>query len=176
MSLGFEQAGFDVAASVEYDPIHCSTHEFNFPGCSSICRSVADIDGRYIRNNSSIQDRRVDVVFGGAPCQGFSLIGKRALDDPRNSLVHHFVRLVVDLDASYFVFENVRGLTIGEHRKFLEEIIQAFRSSGYRVVEDYRVLNAANYGVPQDRKRLFLLGARKGRPLPDYPLPTHEVP
>jgi DNA (cytosine-5)-methyltransferase 1 len=176
MSLGFEQAGFDVAASVEYDPIHCSKHEFNFPGCSSICRSVADIDGRYIRNNSSIQDRRVDVVFGGAPCQGFSLIGKRALDDPRNSLVHHFVRLVVDLDASYFVFENVRGLTIGEHRKFLEEIIQAFRSSGYRVVEDYRVLNAANYGVPQDRKRLFLLGARKGRPLPDYPLPTHEVP
>ncbi len=174
MSLGFEQAGFEIAASVEYDPIHCSTHEFNFPNCASICRSVADIDGRYIRRNSRIDNETVDVVFGGAPCQGFSLIGHRALDDPRNSLVYHFVRLVVDLKASYFVFENVRGLTIGEHRRFLEEIIQEFRNSGYSVVEDYRVLNAARYGVPQDRKRLFLLGARKGFPLPSYPAATHS--
>lgn len=175
MSLGFEQAGFDVAASVEYDPVHCSIHEFNFPNCASICRSVADIDGEYIRRNSRIANSTVDVVFGGAPCQGFSMIGKRALDDQRNSLVFHFVRLVIDLKASYFVFENVRGLTLGEHRRFLEEIIQEFRNEGYRVVEDYRVLNAAEYGVPQDRKRLFLLGARKGFPLPLYPEPTHFI-
>jgi len=174
MSLGFEQAGFDIAASIEYDPIHCSTHEFNFPECASICRSVADIDGQYIRRNSRIQDRVIDVVFGGAPCQGFSMIGKRALDDPRNSLVYHFVRLVVELRASYFVFENVRGLTIGEHRRFLEEIVQEFRNNGYRVVEDYQVLNAAEHGVPQDRRRLFLLGARKGFPLPRYPQATHS--
>ncbi len=174
MSLGFEQAGFDVAASVEYDPIHCSTHEFNFPDCAAICRSVANIDGQYIRRNSRIGDRTVDVVFGGAPCQGFSMIGKRALDDPRNSLVYHFVRLVVELKASYFVFENVRGLTIGKHRRFLEEIIQEFRGDGYEVLEDYQVLNAAYHGVPQDRKRLFLLGARKGFPLPRYPEATHS--
>jgi len=175
LSLGFEQAGFDVAAAVEYDPIHCATHEFNFPDCAAICRSVADIDGKYIRDNSRIGNRTVDVLFGGAPCQGFSMIGKRALDDPRNSLVHHFVRLVVELKASYFVFENVRGLTVGEHRKFLDEIMAEFRKNGYRVVEDYRVLNAVDYGVPQDRQRLFLLGARKGFPLPEYPEPTHAV-
>jgi len=175
LSLGFEQAGFDVAAAVEYDPIHCATHEFNFPECAAICRSVADIDGKYIRDHSRIGNRPVDVLFGGAPCQGFSMIGKRALDDPRNSLVYHFVRLVVELKASYFVFENVRGLTVGEHRKFLEEIILEFRRSGYRVVEDYRVLNAVDYGVPQDRQRLFLIGARKGFPLPEYPDPTHEI-
>jgi DNA (cytosine-5)-methyltransferase 1 len=174
MSLGFEQAGFSVAASVEYDPIHCAAHEFNFPDCASICRSVADVDGQYLRRNSRIEDTTVDVVFGGAPCQGFSMIGKRALDDPRNSLVYHFVRLVVELQASYFVFENVRGLTIGEHRRFLEEIIQEFQKNGYRVAEDYQVLNAAHHGVPQDRKRLFLLGARKGLPLPEYPKGTHE--
>ena len=126
MSLGFEQAGFDVAAAVEYDPVHCATHEFNFPGCAAICRGVADIDGKHIREHSRIGDRPVDVLFGGAPCQGFSMIGKRALDDPRNSLVHHFVRLVVELKASYFVFENVRGLTVGAHRKFLEQIIAEF--------------------------------------------------
>jgi DNA (cytosine-5)-methyltransferase 1 len=104
------------------------------------------------------------------------MIGYRALDDPRNSLVHHFVRIVLELNASYFVFENVRGLTIGAHRKFLQEIIQEFRDNGYRVVEDYRVLNAAQHGVPQDRRRLFLMGARKGYPLSDYPGVTHESP
>ena len=113
MSPGFEQAGFDVAAFVEYDPVHCATHEFNFPNCAPICRSVADIDGDYVRKHSPIGNQKVDVVFGGGPCQGFSVIGKRALDDPRNSLMRHFVRLVVDLKASYFVFENVRGLTAG---------------------------------------------------------------
>ena len=164
MSLGFEQAGFDIAAAVEYDPIHCATHEFNFPDCAAICRSVADIDGEYIRNHSRIGRRPVDVLFWGAPCQGFSMIGKRALDDPRNSLVHHFVRLVVELKASYFVFENVRGLTVGAHRKFLEEIILEFRNNGYKVLEDYQVLNAAQYGVPQSRQRLFLMGARRGFP------------
>lgn len=176
MSLGFEQAGFDIVAAVEYDPIHCATHEFNFPECAAICRSVADIDAEYIRRESRIGDQDVDVVFGGAPCQGFSMIGKRALDDPRNSLVDHFVRLVVDLQAKYFVFENVRGLTIGKHRKFLEEIMAEFGKRGYRVVEDYRVLNAAHYGVPQDRQRLFLYGARKGYPLPTYPEETHHSP
>ena len=175
MSLGFEQAGFDVAAAVEYDPIHCATHQFNFPNCAAICRSVADIDGRYIRSHSRIGDRPVDVLFGGAPCQGFSMIGKRALDDPRNGLVQHFVRLVLELKASYFVFENVRGLTIGAQRKFLEEIIGEFRKNGYNVLEDYRVLNAAHHGVPQNRQRLFLMGARKGFPLPAYPDATHEV-
>jgi DNA (cytosine-5)-methyltransferase 1 len=176
MSLGFEQAGFDVAAAVEYDPVHCATHEFNFPNCATICRSVADIDATYIRGASRIGDAGVDAVFGGAPCQGFSLIGKRALDDARNALVYHFVRLVVELRAKYFVFENVRGLTIGEHRRFLEEIIAEFRGNGYRVVEDYCVLNAAHYGVPQDRHRLFLLGARKGCRLPEYPERTHRAP
>ncbi len=176
MSLGFEQAGFDVAAAVEYDPIHCTTHEFNFPRCAAICRSVADIDGQYLRSHSRIGDHAVDVVFGGAPCQGFSMIGKRALDDPRNSLVYHFVRLVVELKASFFVFENVRGLTVGAHKKFLEEIIGEFGKNGYRVVEDYQVLNAAHHGVPQNRQRLFLLGARKGFPLPQYPEATHETP
>jgi len=174
LSLGFEQAGFDVAAAVEYDPIHCSIHEFNFPNCAVICRSVADIDGAYIRCHSRIGESEVDVVFGGAPCQGFSMIGKRVLDDPRNSLVFHFVRLVLNLRPSYFVFENVRGLTVGQHARILQEVIQEFKANGYRVVEDYQVLNAAQYGVPQDRWRLFLLGARKGRPLPEYPVPTHE--
>jgi DNA (cytosine-5)-methyltransferase 1 len=176
LSLGFEQAGFHVAAAVEYDPIHAATHEYNFPDCSTICRSIADIDGDYIRAHSKIGKGDVDVVFGGAPCQGFSMIGKRTLDDPRNGLVYHFVRIVSELKPKYFVFENVRGLTVGEHKRFLWEIIAEFKAKGYKVEEDYEVLNALNFGVPQDRRRLFFMGARKGQRLAEYPTETHELP
>lgn len=176
LSLGFERAGFDVAAAVEIDPIHCAVHEFNFPATATICKSVIDLDGAEIRSRAGIGARDIDVVFGGAPCQGFSMIGKRALDDPRNSLVHHFVRLVLELRPKYFVFENVKGLTVGPHKKFLQEIMEAFEADGtYRVVTDYRVLNAADYGVPQDRRRLFLFGARKGQSLPTYPAERRRV-
>ena len=74
------------------------------------------------------------------------------------------------------MFENVKGLTVGKHRKFLDEIIQEFRQAGYGVVEDWKVLNAYEYGVPQDRQRLFLLGAKKGLKLPTYPSPTTSKP
>ncbi len=169
LSLGFEQAGFDVVAAVEIDPIHAAAHKFNFPRCATICRSVVPTSGEFIRKKANIGNKDVDVVFGGAPCQGFSMIGKRALDDPRNALVHHFVRLVLELQPKYFVFENVKGLTFGSHRQFLTEIIDAFKDAKYQVVEDYEVLNAADYGVPQDRKRLFLIGARRGQRIPSYP-------
>lgn len=171
LSLGFERAGFDVVAAVELDPIHCATHAYNFPHCKTICRDVADLSGSEIRRQAGIGDQDVDALFGGAPCQGFSLIGKRALDDPRNALVYHFVRLVAEINPAYFVFENVRGLTIGKHRKFLGEIISAFENIGYNIVLPYEVLNARDYGVPQDRRRLFLMGGRPDMTLPVYPEP-----
>jgi len=176
LSLGFEQAGFDVVASVEIDPIHAAIHKFNFPKCTVFPKTITRLSGEEIRKQTGIGSLTVDVVAGGAPCQGFSLIGQRALDDPRNSLVREFVRIVAELDASYFVFENVKGLTVGKHKKFLEEIIEAFESLGYRVRMPWRVLNASHHGVPQDRERLFLIGAKKDLPLPDYPEPTTVTP
>jgi DNA (cytosine-5)-methyltransferase 1 len=169
MSLGFEQAGFDVRAAVEIDPIHAATHKFNFPDCVVLTKSVTEVSGDEIRRAARIGDAVVDVVFGGAPCQGFSLIGQRALDDPRNSLVRDFVRLVVELNSTCFVFENVKGLTVGKHRKFLFELIEEFEGLGYDVQKDWRVLNAADYGVPQDRQRLILMGIKRGCNLPTYP-------
>jgi len=142
MSLGFDQAGFDVMAAVEYDPIHCAIHEFNFPDCAPICRSVADIDGRYIREHSEIGDNDVDVVFGGAPCQGFSMIGKRALDDPRNSLVHHFVRLVVELKDKLDDFavapvqSSVRGAAV-------DDVLSALVNLGYQRVAAEKAIEQA---------------------------------
>lgn len=103
------------------------------------------------------------------------MIGRRMLDDPRNSLVREFVRMVDELGARTFVFENVKGLTVGKHRKFLESLIDTFDGLGYRVRIPWQVLNALNYGVPQDRQRLFLLGSRKGVPVPAYPCETTTV-
>lgn len=169
MSLGFEQAGFDIAAAVEIDPIHAAAHAFNFPETTVIARSVQDLTGPEIRRLACLGDRPVDVVFGGAPCQGFSMIGKRALDDPRNALVRDFVRIVRELDASYFVFENVKGITVGRHRAFLDELIAEFESAGYVVTLPWKVLNAASFGVPQNRERLILMGTKAGLTLPKYP-------
>lgn len=170
LSLGFEQAGFDVAAAVEIDPIHCATHEFNFPKSTAICASVIDLTGAEIRRRAGLGKADIDVVFGGAPCQGFSLMGKRSFDDPRNQLVFHYVRLVNELRPKYCVFENVKGLTLGTHARFLAEIVEALQASDYEVLLPYQVLNAADFSVPQDRRRLFLIAARRGLPLPSYPL------
>lgn len=169
MSLGFELAGFDIAAAIEIDPIHAAAHHFNFPDTAVLARSVVGLKGDDLRSAAGIGRRSVDVVFGGPPCQGFSLIGQRMLEDPRNHLVKEFVRIVAELKAKAFVFENVKGLTVGKHRRFLDALIEAFDDAGYVVRTPWRVLNAMHYGVPQDRERLFLLGSRKGLSVPMYP-------
>lgn len=81
LSLGFEQAGFDVAAAVEIDPIHAATHRYNFPDCATIPKPIAEVSGRELRSVSGIGDREVDIVVGGPPCQGFSFRG--AFTSPR---------------------------------------------------------------------------------------------
>ncbi len=172
MSLGFEQAGFDVVAAVEIDPVHCAVHKFNFPHCAVIPRSVVGLKGSEIRLAAGIGNRAVDVVFGGAPCQGFSMIGQRVLDDPRNALVKEFLRIVSELDARSFVFENVKGLTVGKHRQFLDEFVAIARDLGYEVRLPWRVLNAAHFGTPQNRERLILYGAKRKADLPRYPEAT----
>lgn len=169
LSLGFEQAGFDVAAAVEVDPVHCAVHKYNFPKTAVIPQSVVGLTAAQIREAAGIGDNEVDCVFGGAPCQGFSLIGHRVFDDPRNKLVLEFVRIVAELNARTFVFENVKGLTVGKHKTFLKELVEAFDEVGYEVRTPWNVLNAGNYGTPQFRERLILFGCRKGERMPEYP-------
>lgn len=169
MSLGFEQAGFDIAAAVELDPVHAAVHSFNFPKTTVLATSVIGLSAAEIREKAGLGKRRVNVVFGGAPCQGFSLIGYRQIDDPRNRLVREFVRLVDELRADYAVFENVKGLTVGRHQALLAEIVAEFIERGYKVRLPWQVLNAASFGVPQNRERLFLIAARGDLRLPKYP-------
>ena len=178
LSLGLEQAGFDIAAAVEYDPVHAATHEFNFPMTNVLCADVSapleaetllqavraglDAHGR----ETDTWDGEIDLIAGGPPCQGFSFIGKRLVDDTRNGLVFHFYRLVSALRPRYFVMENVPGMASGGHAGILEKLIEEFETAGYRFPEQekWKVLNAADFGVPQERHRLFLIGTRGDQP------------
>jgi DNA (cytosine-5)-methyltransferase 1 len=184
LSLGLEQAGFDVVASVEYDAVHAATHEFNFPRTATVCRSIANLDpgdlceaaaeGRRRHGRRGSWDGTVDLVAGGPPCQGFSLIGKRLVDDPRNELVFHFFRIVRELRPRYFLMGNVPGMLIGGHSSILEHLILEFEEIGYAIARPIKILNALDYGVPQDRRRVFVLGAREGETLPSYPAPSAQ--
>jgi DNA (cytosine-5)-methyltransferase 1 len=116
-----------------------------------------------------------DVVVGGPPCQGFSQIGKRQLDDERNELVFEFCRAIEALRPKYFVFENVPGLARGDHEKFLKELRSEFKSMGYRVGWPARILNAEDYEVAQSRKRIFIVGSREDQPKAEYPSEHYNV-
>jgi DNA (cytosine-5)-methyltransferase 1 len=176
LSLGLEQAGFDIAAAAEYDPVHAATHEFNFPRTEVLCADISNLSAEMLReavrrgisahgDDPEAWDGELDLIAGGPPCQGFSLIGRRLVDDKRNQLVFHFFRLVSELRPRYFVMENVPGMARGGHAGILAELIAEFEEAGYRFPDDeeqqYRILNAADFGVPQERNRLFLIGTRE---------------
>jgi DNA (cytosine-5)-methyltransferase 1 len=175
MSLGFEQAGFDVLAAVDIEAIHVSTYQRNFPNCKAWRADLAQISGDDLRTGAGLQGTSVDVVFAGVPCEGFSLIGKRCPDDPRNRVLFEFVRLIGDLGPSYWVLENVEGIRLGAARAVFEEFLKRVREIGYCYVDPIQVLNAAEFGVPQLRRRVFVLGYKKGLRAPRYPKPIFAV-
>ena len=173
MSLGFEQAGFDLAITVEYDPVHMATHEHNFPYAIPLCKSVTDVKGAELLKNLNLKKGEVDVVFGGPPCQGFSLIGKRDESDQRSNLIWEFARVVKEVSPKYFVMENVKGLTVGKSKEILDEFLNYMNSLGYKVNKPVDVLNSANFGVPQARERMFVVGCLREYELPFSAKPTH---
>ena len=113
----------------------------------------------------------IDVVIGGPPCQGFSVIGSRRMGDPRNQLVFDFLRLASELEARYFVMENVPGFMQGKMATVFTEWMTEAQRLGYSVVEPVWQLNAADFGVPQNRIRCFAVGYRDGLPAPEPPQP-----
>lgn len=169
MSLGFEQAGFDVVAAVEYDPVHAATHAFNFPQCEVLCRdasrlSAADVLAAAKRGFKKLHpgvawSGRLDALIGGPPCQGFSTGGKRERDDERNDLLLEFVRLIEELKPRTFCLENVAGLLETKFDEVREEAFERLRKAGYSLSGTDKVVNSLNFGVPQSRRRVIVLGA-----------------
>jgi DNA (cytosine-5)-methyltransferase 1 len=171
MTLGFEQAGFDVVAAVDNDPINVEFHRRNFPGCHTIEADVRTLTLKQLMAIAGLGQIGVDALFGGPPCQGFSLIGKRQVDDERNQLVFDFARWIARLRPRYFVMENVHGLLVGAAKAVLEKFKRKVHRFGYSVVEPVAALDASHFGVPQRRVRAFVLGHRKDLPAPSYPKP-----
>lgn len=181
MALGFERAGFDVLAAIDLDPVHLAAHEHNFPMCQPICDDISGLSPEPIlvaaragwsrRHPGVAFPGSLDCVFGGPSCQGFSVIGRRDPTDRRNVLVHEFVRIVVALRPRWFVLENVPGLVSPAYEDVLSKLLADVAAGGYRVAEPW-LLNASDYNVPQDRKRVFIVGARRDQPLPRRPAPA----
>jgi DNA (cytosine-5)-methyltransferase 1 len=177
LDLGFEDAGFSPAIFVENDPAAVATIRANRPKLPVIDRSIADVTGSELRRMGKL-GKRVPLIIGGPPCQAFSVFGNRkGLEDTRGQLVFEFVRVVKELKPDAFVMENVRGLLsmpyvskrsdtarkkpeLAEPGSLLRRIFEAFNESGYRV--DCYVVNVVNYGAPQLRERLILIGNRHG--------------
>ena len=163
MSVGFEQAGFDIALGVELDGFHVAAHERNFPYGHTLGKSVAELtaDDVFARLTGGTE---VDAVIGGPPCQGFSTMGTRDARDPRNDLVGQFVRIVREVRPKAFVMENVPGMLSGRTRGVLAAALEQFEAAGYRVTLPVQVLDASRFGVPQQRRRLIVLGLRADLP------------
>jgi DNA (cytosine-5)-methyltransferase 1 len=184
MSLGFEQAGFDVLAAVEYDPVHAASHRYNFPLTETLCRDARRVSGKDLLDAAARGWRNhgrhgewvgsVDVVFGGPSCQGFSVIGQRSADDDRNRLLNEFVRLVEEISPRAFCLENVPGMLEDRFADIRNGAFRRLRNAGYKIAGNTEPVNAMDFGVPQNRRRILVFGLRDTGP--QALLPTVSKP
>lgn len=152
LTLGFVNAGGTPIAAVDHDLDSTRTYATMFPDCQNVFHG--DIEGW-----SPETSEEVDIIIGGPPCQGFSLArGQRFLNDPRNHLYKEFVRIVDQLRPKWIVIENVPGITNIGDGAILEQIYEEFAAIGYWL--DHRIINMADYGVPQTRRRTVFVGSR----------------
>lgn len=159
MSLGFDQAGFNNIFSVDIEPSFCETYKTNFPKHNLIQKDISKLSNEEIK--SLIGNQIIDVIIGGPPCQGFSMagnIGRKFIDDSRNQLFREFARIVEIVQPSYFVMENVARLFTHNKGETKKEIIELFKKMNYNV--DCKVVNTADFGIPQVRNRVLFIGNR----------------
>lgn len=155
LSLGFLIAGGRPLGAIDFDADSVATFRANFPSTNFALNIPIE------EWKPSSKELKVDVVMGGPPCQGFSLArGTRFVDDPRNILYRHFVRVVAKIKPSWIVMENVEGILNIGGGSVLAQVLEDFGDVGYEL--DYRVVNMANYGVPQTRRRAIFVGRRTG--------------
>lgn len=166
MSLGFELAGFTPVIANELDDWACQTYARNHPGTTAVARDIRELqDPKAFVHEYCGRNRRIEGVVGGPPCQGFSLSGTRDPKDPRNSLFIDFLRFVDQLRPKFFVMENVTGirsLRLKSGQSAERIIVESAQDVGYNV--QVLQLNAADYGVPQSRIRVFFVGLRSDIP------------
>lgn len=161
LDIGFERAGFKTIWANDFESDACKTHE-NWSDAKVVCGDIAKVD------IDTIPD--ADIILGGFPCQGFSLSGPRKIDDSRNVLYKHYVKIVKRKKPLMFVGENVKGILTMGGGQVIEAIIEEFSECGYDVY--CKLLNARDFEVPQDRERVIICGFRKDLNIKHFEYPT----
>src|SRR4051812_28969614 len=157
LACGFHDLDFETVFFNEIDEVAGATFTANFPRAKPFICPIEELTAERIRNESGLGNKELDVMVGGPPCQGFSINAPaRSESDPRNHLFRHYIRLVLEgLRPRAIVMENVPGLVSLDDGETLKSVLSAFEGAGYKVKA--KILNAAHYGVPQERWRLIFL-------------------
>ena len=157
-SLGFLQAGYSVDYAVEINPQIAETYKINHPQTHVLIDDIKNID-----ESKFFDNKKVDVIIGGPPCQGFSMAGARIrngfISDPRNFLFKHYFHIVKQVSPKIFLIENVKGILTMEQGSIFNEILDSFEKIGYHV--QYKIIKAKDIGIPQDRERVIITGTKE---------------
>jgi DNA (cytosine-5)-methyltransferase 1 len=173
-SLGYSMAGYRELLAADHDPHACRVLRANFPEVHVHEGDITALSVNAVLDAGGLEPGELDVLDGSPPCQGFSMAGKRRSGDGRSRLFEQYVRLLEGLQPRALVMENVPGMIRGKMRLVFVEVLTALEGAGYRV--SARVLNAAHYGVPQNRERVIFVGLRGGVPgAPSHPAPTGRL-
>lgn len=156
---GFVQAGCTPLVGVDMWIDATTTYQYNFPKSKIINDDITKLTAQDLLKTANVDKANVDIIIGGPPCQGFSISGKRMIDDPRNVLYKSFVQLVSEIKPKVFVMENVPGLISMAKGKVKDAVIEDFTNIGYNV--SWKILSADDYGVPQHRRRVFFVGLNR---------------
>lgn len=161
LSTGFSREHFNVLLGIDFFESALKTFKENHLDSRTLNKNMKCVTGDEIKKITN--NKKIHIIIGGPPCQGFSMAGKRQPNDPRNSLFMEYVRLVRELNPDFFIMENVRGLLSmknGEGKKVIDIILNEFEKIGNYQIELHKV-NTADYGVPQKRNRVFIIGYKK---------------
>lgn len=156
LSLGFEKAGFEIALAIDMWNDAVNTYNYNHKNKVAECKDIHELDDEFLKKFA--QEENIIGVIGGPPCQGYSTVGTRDINDPRNHLYLQYCRVVESVKPVFFVIENVRGLLTLNNGMFRDDIINRFEQLGYKIT--YKLVNASDYGVPQNRQRVFFVGIK----------------
>lgn len=174
LSYGFAHDDeFEILAANEILEPMARAYSSNHPSVKMYNKDIKDFSLDDLTKDLGVKKGDIDIVVGGPPCQAYSTVGKRLIDDPRGKLFQEYYRILKELKPKIFVFENVKGLLSMQGGDLIKTIISLFESIGYHM--QMRLLNAADYGAPQIRERVILVGTLDPKPF-KYPKPTHYDP
>ncbi len=172
LSYGFaNDDNFEIIAANEILSDMAKAYSLNHPNVKMYNKDIKDFSIRDLKTDFNIKKGDIDIVIGGPPCQAYSTVGKRIIGDPKGKLFQEYYRILKEINPKVFLFENVKGLLSMKKGELLQTIISLFESLGYKVV--FKVLNSANYGVPQVRERVIIIGTKLKNKF-NYPKISHS--